>query len=610
MNLEERGNFIQKPISNLFIFCSPKFDYKTIYERKNKLIFIEKESNNQNPDNFIPCMLYRSYESSNFLIFFHGNSEDIFSIEHLALDFRSYLKMNILLVEYPGYSIYIDQETESSKIYSDSMIVYDWIKRKFKISDDQIFIYGRSLGTSPAIYLSSQKNVHPKALFLVSAFTSMKDIGYDKNVSWFMEKIFNSIDYIKNVKCPILLIHGIKDPLISYHHSEKLFMEGKSNGNNSIIIIKRPNMTHNDYNLKEDIINQIVKFLEFYKLVSEQNIMINKAKDDLNDLYDIPKPILRIIESKTINIRNFMLTKTIDKKKAFLLIRLNDNRIALSNDSKITIYNDRYYTEDFEIDINQGGNKTREIQCLFQMKNEKLVCGTNEGDIYIFKIYLEEYEEEKNISLNDPIYKMEELSTLNEIFLLSKNFIKIYDNNFEKEILSINNKDTYTDCVKLFNNNFAFLSNKGIHIGHINSNKFYISYSYNFKTRGCTYTIAKTNIYLIAGSNGNLYFFNYDCLNKGNKKIKSFEIKFSSCDEDIVFIHKIHDELLLASTDKGKILQIVIKEDGKFDITQEKFVYNNIYSLLYKNSKNILFTAEDKIHILTNNSKKDECKIF
>ena len=124
-NTEQRGNFIQKPISNFFIFCRPKFDYKSIYERKNKLIFIEKERNKQNPDNFIPCMLYRNPDSSNFLIFFHGNSEDIFSIEHLALDFRSYLKMNILAVEYPGYSIYIDNETESTKIYSDSEIIYE-----------------------------------------------------------------------------------------------------------------------------------------------------------------------------------------------------------------------------------------------------------------------------------------------------------------------------------------------------------------------------------------------------------------------------------------------------------------------------------------------------
>lgn len=205
---------------------------------------------------------------------------------------------------------------------------------------------------------------------------------------------------------------------------------------------------------------------------------------------------------------------------------------------------------------------------------------------------------------------MEELSSSKEIFLLSKNFIKIYDNNFNKEILSINNKSTYTDCVKLLNNNFAFLSKEGLFIGEIKNNQFDISYSCKFKTRGYTYTLTKTNNYVIVGSTGNIYFFNYNWLYKENKEIKPFWFQFSNDNEDIIFIHKIHDELLLASTEKGKILQIVIKEDGNVEITQEKFTDKNIYSLLFKNAKNILFTGENSINILINNSKKEECKIF
>ena len=48
-------------------------------------------------------------------------------------------------------------------------------KWKFKVKDEQIFVCGRSLGTACAIFLSSQK--HPKAMILISAFTSIKDIG-------------------------------------------------------------------------------------------------------------------------------------------------------------------------------------------------------------------------------------------------------------------------------------------------------------------------------------------------------------------------------------------------------------------------------------------------
>lgn len=112
----------------------------------------------------------------------------------------------------------------------------------------QIFIFGRSLGTSPSIYLSSYKKT--KALFVVSAFTSIKGIGEEIFVSGFLEEIFNSIKYIKNVKCPILFIHGEKDSLIFWKQSQKLLEEAYRNRNNSCETKYRSNTSHNDYDIK------------------------------------------------------------------------------------------------------------------------------------------------------------------------------------------------------------------------------------------------------------------------------------------------------------------------------------------------------------------------
>lgn len=140
-NFELRGNYFQKKVIGFFISYKPYFDNKQIYAKKDQIIFIEKEANNASPENYIPCMFYRNNNSLNILICFHGNSEDIFTIETFGLDFRSYLNMSILFVEYPGYSIYMDRQPE--KIFSDSIIVYDWVKKNFKVTDDQIFIFGR-----------------------------------------------------------------------------------------------------------------------------------------------------------------------------------------------------------------------------------------------------------------------------------------------------------------------------------------------------------------------------------------------------------------------------------------------------------------------------------
>jgi len=59
---------------------------------------------------------------------------------------------------------------------------------------------------------------------------------------------------IPNAECPILLIHGRKDTLIPYSHSEKLMWAAEK----SICHLHlSPTMTHNDFNLEDDLIKPI-----------------------------------------------------------------------------------------------------------------------------------------------------------------------------------------------------------------------------------------------------------------------------------------------------------------------------------------------------------------
>jgi hypothetical protein len=40
--------------------------------------------------------------------------------------------MNIIIVEYPGYSIYPCEDPESKIFFNNALIVYDWIKKNLK----------------------------------------------------------------------------------------------------------------------------------------------------------------------------------------------------------------------------------------------------------------------------------------------------------------------------------------------------------------------------------------------------------------------------------------------------------------------------------------------
>jgi abhydrolase domain-containing protein 17 len=111
--------------------------------------------------------------SSKLLIYFHGNAEDI-GLSYRDLDIlKKSLKINVLAMEYPGYGVYNDPDgCSADKIKEDSEYVYKYILQETGISESDIIIFGRSIGTGPAIHVSSLFN--PGSLCLMSAYTSIR----------------------------------------------------------------------------------------------------------------------------------------------------------------------------------------------------------------------------------------------------------------------------------------------------------------------------------------------------------------------------------------------------------------------------------------------------
>ena len=264
-------------LSNFSFFPVPSYNFQKQAEisiELQKILFIPKSLSNNEID-YIPCIfsniIFTGFRS-NFLILFHGNAEDIFLMNNFANTLELYLKMNVIVVEYPGYSIYKVPKNDKGYIddiiLQDSLIVYDKIKEIFGISDNNIFILGRSIGCAPATYLASKRN--PGGLFLVSAFTSIKDIIDDHSFNLggiFVNSSFETIKYIKDVTCPILLIHGMKDSLIPAEHSKRLSNEIKGNLKECLF---RDEMTHNKYDPYKDIFIPINTFLDKNKLIKNK----------------------------------------------------------------------------------------------------------------------------------------------------------------------------------------------------------------------------------------------------------------------------------------------------------------------------------------------------
>ena len=229
---------------------------------------------------------------------FHGNAEDIFGARLMGETLVQKLRMNVLIVEYPSYSIYLS-EPSADELIENTVIIYDFVKKVFNIEDKNIYIFGRSIGTSPAIYLASKRK--PNALITISAFTSIKAVA--NNLVGFLKVLvkerLTSIDYIKNVTCPIIFIHGQKDPLIPFKETIKL----KDNCDCPFEVVLPINMTHNDFDIDEDIIEPIEKFIIKNCTIDRGYNKFDENKE-IKELYKIPDNIKNLIDQYKTNTNN------------------------------------------------------------------------------------------------------------------------------------------------------------------------------------------------------------------------------------------------------------------------------------------------------------------
>jgi acetyl esterase/lipase len=67
-------------------------------------------------------------------------------------------------------------ESNEVNILDDALYVYDYINMVLGIEENNIIVFGRSLGTGPATHVASLRN--PRSLLLMSPYTSIRNIAY------------------------------------------------------------------------------------------------------------------------------------------------------------------------------------------------------------------------------------------------------------------------------------------------------------------------------------------------------------------------------------------------------------------------------------------------
>ena len=209
-------------VQERFIFKPEKLDknfqftYDGIAENFEELNFETEEGVNINGLRFFHA------EPKGLLIYFHGNTRSIKGWSKYAKDFTTH-GYDVLMIDYRGFGKSTGKRSEES-MNIDSAFIYNRMRAKFGYKEENMIVYGRSLGSGFACKLAS--NHKPKMLILDAPYYSFSHLTNRflpfMPVAILLRFSIRTDIWIRYVRCPIFIIHGTKDWLIPYSSSVRL----------------------------------------------------------------------------------------------------------------------------------------------------------------------------------------------------------------------------------------------------------------------------------------------------------------------------------------------------------------------------------------------------
>jgi len=166
---------------------------------------------------FIPSVTPRAT-----ILLSHGNGGNI-SHRLDKIKILNDLNLDILIYDYRGYGMSSGKPSENG-LYTDAQAMYDYLKNEKMVPPEKIIAYGESLGGAVSIDLAGKRDVG--AIVIESGFTSIHDMA--KSVFLYVPEFvlstrFDSLDKIKRLNIPKLIMHSPSDDIIPFSHGKKLF---------------------------------------------------------------------------------------------------------------------------------------------------------------------------------------------------------------------------------------------------------------------------------------------------------------------------------------------------------------------------------------------------
>jgi uncharacterized protein len=157
------------------------------------------------------------------VLFCHGNGGNV-SYYVNTMSVLHQMGVHCFVFDYRGYGLSEGKPTEEGT-YADTMAAYQWLVNKKGVEADKIVICGWSLGGCIATELAGK--VPAGGLWLESAFTSYVDMAVYHYpylpVRWFCRFRYDTLNYLKKVRCPVLVVHSPEDEIVPFKMGRELY---------------------------------------------------------------------------------------------------------------------------------------------------------------------------------------------------------------------------------------------------------------------------------------------------------------------------------------------------------------------------------------------------
>ncbi|QDU82844.1 Alpha/beta hydrolase family protein [Polystyrenella longa] len=173
------------------------------------------------------------------MIVFHGNGHHRGGRGYLFELFNS-LDQDVFIFDYPGYGETSGSPSEAANV-ANAAHLWDKVTGEWGYQPKNISLFGESLGGGIATQLAAQlseRNEAPAALIVRSTFSSLVDAASYHYpwlpVRWLLVDRYPSTEVIKQVTCPILVIHGSTDQIVPYELGERLYEAAPPESQNGV----------------------------------------------------------------------------------------------------------------------------------------------------------------------------------------------------------------------------------------------------------------------------------------------------------------------------------------------------------------------------------------